>query len=126
MCSFNPDAFLEISSRIMDLDTNRELCKINIILNSRINPIYMEKAHFFGHSPWLVLEFRFVNNKVQQADAEVSSVTLKEKTITIKLLPESNIVSLSINSGGQRTSVKKHQKVSLALCVGSSNMYLTL
>ena len=38
----------------------------------------MEKAHLFGHSPWSVLEFRFLNNKVQQADAKVSSVTRKE------------------------------------------------
>ena len=29
MCSFNPDAFLEISSRITDLDANKELCKVN-------------------------------------------------------------------------------------------------
>ena len=29
MCSFNPNAFLEISSRIMDLDANKELCKVN-------------------------------------------------------------------------------------------------
>ena len=30
MCLFNPDAFLEISSRIMDLDANKEeLCKVN-------------------------------------------------------------------------------------------------
>ena len=80
MCSFNPDAFLEISSRIMDLDANKELCKVNIILNSTINPIHMEKAHLFGrHSPWSVLEFRFVNSKVQQADAKVSSVTRKQK-----------------------------------------------
>ena len=78
-CSFNPDAFLEISSRIMDLDANKELCKVNIILNSRINPIHMEKAHLFRHSPWSVLEFRFVNNKAQQADAKVSSMTRKEK-----------------------------------------------
>ena len=77
MCSFNPDAFLEISSRIMD--ANKELCEVNIILNSRINPIHMEKAHFFGHSPLSVLGFRFVNNKVQQADAKVSSLTRKEK-----------------------------------------------
>ena len=75
MCSFNPDAFLEISSRIMDLYANKELCKVNIILNSGINPIHMEKAHLSGHSPWSVLEFRFVNSKVQQADAKVSSVT---------------------------------------------------
>ena len=79
MCSFNPDAFLEISSRMMDLDANKELCKVNIILNIRINPIHIEKAHLFGHSPWSVLEFRFVNNKVQQADAKVSSVTRKEE-----------------------------------------------
>ena len=46
--------------------------------------------------------------------------------ITIKLLPESNIGSASINFGSQRSSVKKHPKVSLALCVGSSNMHLTL
>ena len=38
----------------------------------------MKKAHLFWHSPWSVLEFRFVNNKVQQADANVSSVTRKE------------------------------------------------
>ena len=82
MCSFNPDALLEISSRIMDLDANKKLCKVNIIPYSRINPIYMEKAHLFKHSPWSVLEFRFANNKVrtiQQADAKVSSVTRKEK-----------------------------------------------
>ena len=79
MCSFNPDAFLEISSRIMDLDANKELCEVNIILNSRINPIHMEKVYLFGHSPWSVLKFRFVNNEVQQADAKVSSVTRKEK-----------------------------------------------
>ena len=29
MCSFIRDAFLEISSRIMDLDANKELCKVN-------------------------------------------------------------------------------------------------
>ena len=29
MCSFNPDAFLEISSRIMHLDANKELRKVN-------------------------------------------------------------------------------------------------
>ena len=29
MCSFNPDAFLEISSIIIDLDANKELCKVN-------------------------------------------------------------------------------------------------
>ena len=29
MGSFNYDAFLEISSRIMDLDANKELCKVN-------------------------------------------------------------------------------------------------
>ena len=78
-CSFNPDAFLEISSRILDLDANKELCKVNIILNSRINPIHIEKANLFRHSAWSVLEFRFVNNKVQQADAKVNSVTRKEK-----------------------------------------------
>ena len=78
-CSFNPDAFLEISSRIIDLDGNKELFKVNIILNNRTNPIHLEQAHLFRHSPWSVLEFRFVNNKVQQADAEVSSVTQKEK-----------------------------------------------
>ena len=78
-CSFNPDAILEISSRTMELDANKELRKVNIILNSRINSAHMEKAHLFGHSPWSVLEFRFVNNKVQQADAKVSSVTRKEK-----------------------------------------------
>ena len=77
-CSFNPDAFLEISPRIMDLAANKGLCKVNIILNSRINPIHMEKAHLFRHSPWSVLEFRFVNDKFQQADAKVSSVTRKE------------------------------------------------
>ena len=74
-CSLNPDALLEISSRIMDLDESKELCKVNIILNSRINPIHMEKAHLFGHSPWSVLELRFVDNKVQRADAKVSSGT---------------------------------------------------
>ena len=62
MCSFNSDAFLEISSRIMDLDANKELCKVNT--NSR---------------PGSFLEFRFVNNKFQRADANVSSVTRKEK-----------------------------------------------
>ena len=79
MCSFNPDAFLEISSRIMDLDTNKELCKVDIILNSRINPIHMEKAHFLDILLGPFSKFRFVNNKVQQADAKVSSVTRKEK-----------------------------------------------
>ena len=79
LCSFNPDAFLEISSSIMDLDANKELCKVSIILSSKINPIYMEKAHLFGHSPLSVPEFRFVNYKVQQADAKLSSVTRKEK-----------------------------------------------
>ena len=39
----------------------------------------MEKAHLFGHFPWSVLEFRFVNNRFQLADANVSSVTRKEK-----------------------------------------------
>ena len=29
MCSFNPDVFLEISSRLIDLDANKELCKVN-------------------------------------------------------------------------------------------------
>ena len=29
----------------------------------------MEKAHIFGHFPRSVLEFRFVNNKFQRADA---------------------------------------------------------
>ena len=78
-CSFNPDAFLEISSMIMDLDANMKLCKVNIILNSRINPIHMEKAHLLDKETWSVLEFRFVNNKVQQADAKLSSVTGKGK-----------------------------------------------
>ena len=39
----------------------------------------MEKARLFRHSPWSVLEFRFVNNKVQQADAKLSSATGKGK-----------------------------------------------
>ena len=64
-CFFNPNAFLEISSWIVDLDDNKELCKVNIILNSRINLIHLEKAHLFRHSPWSVLEFCFVNSKVQ-------------------------------------------------------------
>ena len=63
----------------MDLDPNKELCKVNIIMNSRINPTHMEKAHVFGHSPCSVLEFRFVNDKVQQADAKFSSVTRKKE-----------------------------------------------
>ena len=64
----------------MDLAAKKGLCKVNIILNSRISEkIHMEKAHPFRLSPWSVLEFRFVNNKVQQADAKVSSVTRKEK-----------------------------------------------
>ena len=42
---------------------------VKLILNSRINPIHMEKAHLFGRFPWSVLEFRFVNNKLQRADA---------------------------------------------------------
>ena len=29
MCSFNPDAFLEIPSRLIDLDANKELCKVS-------------------------------------------------------------------------------------------------
>ena len=99
---------------------------VKLTLNNRINPIHMKKAHLFGHFPWSVLEFSFVNNKFQRADAKVSSVTRKEKTVTIKLLPESNIGSASINFGSQRSSVKKHPKVSLPLCVGSSNMHLTL
>ena len=61
MCSFNPDAFLEISSRIMDLDANKELCKVNIILNSRINPIHIDKAHLFAHSPGDILFSPFSN-----------------------------------------------------------------
>ena len=56
-CSFNPDAFLDISSRTLDLDANKELCKVDIIQNSRINPTHTEKAHLFGHSPWSVLDF---------------------------------------------------------------------
>ena len=54
---------------------------VKLTLNSRINPIHvhMEKAHLFGHFPWSVLKFRFVNNKFQRADAKVSSVTRKEK-----------------------------------------------
>ena len=52
---------------------------VKLILNSRINPMHMEKAHLFGHFPSSVLEFRFVNNKFQRADAKVSSVTRKEK-----------------------------------------------
>ena len=63
----------------MHLDANKELCKVNIMLNSRINPTRMEKAHVFRHSTLSVLEFRLVNNKVQQADAKVNSVTRKEK-----------------------------------------------
>ena len=76
MCSFNP-----ISSRIMDLDTNKELCKVNIILNSRINPIHMEKLKpiFLDILLGPFSNFVFVNNNVQQADAKVSSVTRKEK-----------------------------------------------
>ena len=77
--SFNPDAFLEMSSRIIDLDANKELYKVNIILNSRINSINLEKAHLFRHPPWYVLKFCFVNNKVQQADAKVNYLTRKEK-----------------------------------------------
>ena len=50
-CSFNLDAFLEISSKIMDLDANKELCKVNIILNRRINSIHIKKADLFRHSP---------------------------------------------------------------------------
>ena len=38
----------------------------------------MEKAYIFGHFPWSVLEFRFVNSKFQQAHAKVNSVTRKE------------------------------------------------
>ena len=52
---------------------------VKLILNSRINPMHMEKAHLFGHFSWSVLEFRFVNNKFQQADVKVSSVTRKGK-----------------------------------------------
>ena len=29
MCSFYLDAFLDISSRLIDLDANKELCKVN-------------------------------------------------------------------------------------------------
>ena len=63
----------------MDLDANKERCKVNITLNSRINPTHTKKAQLFRHSPGSVLNFRFVNNKVQQADAKISSVTRKEK-----------------------------------------------
>ena len=65
-CSFNPVAFLEISSRMMDLDANKDLLNeilYNTTLNSRINMIHMEKVHLFRHFPWYVLEFCFVNNK---------------------------------------------------------------
>ena len=63
----------------MDLDANKKLCKVNFVLNSRINPIHMEKVHLLDKETWSVLEFLFVNNKVQQADAKLSSVTGKGK-----------------------------------------------
>ena len=52
---------------------------VKLTQNSRINPVHMEKNHRFGYFLWSVLEFRFVNNKFQWANAKVSPVTRKEK-----------------------------------------------
>ena len=78
-CSFHPVAFLEISSRTMDLDANKELIKHNIILNSRMNAIHMEKAHLFRH--WSLVRSRilFCEQESHQAHAKINSVTRKEK-----------------------------------------------